>query len=75
MSRRKHRMRARRLLLERLRKAQRDAEVCGVDVEAIRANLRKTAAQIIAECDPELAVQDPATGPTCRPRAGCSRGG
>ena len=68
VSRRRHRMRARRLPLERLRKALRDAEARGVNVEAIRANVARSIALIIEECDRELAEQDLGTRAARRKR-------
>ena len=50
----RHRQRTRRQEIARLRRELREAEAAGIDVPRIRANLRKTPAQIIAECDAEI---------------------
>jgi hypothetical protein len=50
----RHRQRARRQEISRLRRELREAEAAGIDVPRVRANLAKSAAQIIAECDAEL---------------------
>jgi hypothetical protein len=69
---RRHRKRSRPQELARLRAHLRQAEADGVNVRAVRANLGKTAAQSIEECDRELsAMQDPATwAATCVLRRG-----
>ena len=65
----RHRMRAVRQEIARLRRDLRAAEAAGIDVARIRANLTKTTTQILGECDEELdervkahyaAMQDPA---------------
>jgi hypothetical protein len=50
----RHRQRARRQEIARLRRELREAEAAGIDVPRIRASLKKSAAQIIAECDAEI---------------------
>lgn len=50
----RHRQRTRRQAIARLRRELREAEAAGIDVPRIRANLARTPAQIIAECDAEL---------------------
>ena len=51
-----HRKRARRQEVTRLREELRRAEAAGINVRRIGENLKKSAAQIIAECDAELAA-------------------
>ena len=50
----RHRMRTLRQKLARLRRELREAEAAGIDVPRIRANLAKSKAQILAECDAEI---------------------
>lgn len=50
----RHRMRAVRQEIARLRAELHRAEAAGINVPRIRENLKKSAAQIIAECDAEL---------------------
>jgi hypothetical protein len=47
-------MRTLRQKLARLRRELREAEAAGIDVPRIRANLAKSKAQILAECDAEI---------------------
>jgi hypothetical protein len=50
----RHRKRAIRQEIARLRRELRDAEVAGIDVPRIRENLKTPKTQILAECDAEL---------------------